>query len=111
MTTWAVTASTPTRAVSAAPAREAVSAGAMTSNGPRWMSLGERMSTTVITTISASGIATRPRPGGSSTRRSTDTRRIPTYPILRLFSGRLLLLDTGTRRRDDPRRVSSTGDS
>ena len=90
MNTWAATATTPTRAVSRGPAMEAVSAGAMTSNGPRWMVEGEWMSTTVITTISASGIATSPWPDDRSTRRSTDTRRASIYPILRLMLGRSL---------------------
>ncbi|MDQ0988952.1 hypothetical protein QFZ74_000180 [Streptomyces sp. V3I7] len=96
MTACAPTVSAPIAAVVRGPANEAVSAGAMTSAGPRWMSSGKRMSTTVIATMSAIGSnsSARPdRPGcchppepcrrlmASSVPQAEHTGYLRTYPI------------------------------
>ncbi|MFD0385052.1 hypothetical protein ACFQ2B_30870 [Streptomyces stramineus] len=59
-TTSAPTARAPTQAVRRGPPIAAVTAGAATSSGPRWMSAPVIRSTTVITAMSPSGTAISP---------------------------------------------------
>jgi hypothetical protein len=74
---WAPTATVPTRAVGRSPTKAAERAGPSANKGPKWTVVGDIRSTALITATATSGITTDPRPHRRVGRRSHSACPLP----------------------------------